>query len=299
MEKKNKTKPFLSVVLAGILWGIISIFVKKLSAYGIDSLQISFIRMFIAAISFSLFALVKDRTLFKIRLKDIWIFICTGIVSITLFNTLYFYTMIHSQASVAVVLLYTSPIFVMVISAVAFKEKITVQKIVALVLTFGGCVLVAGVTGSAYKLTPIVLLSGIASGLFYALYSIFVNIGLKKYNTVTIMLWTFIMGFLGSAPFGKVGKTFLVFVHNPSLILFGVGIGLVSTVLPYLLYTWGLKNMETTKAAILVAVEPLVGCVIGMFLFHETKNLEKIIGIILILGSMILLNTNFLKKNLN
>ena len=109
----SKAKPVIAVIAAGIFWGVISIFVKKLSAFGIDSLQISLIRMVIAVISFSVFVLVKDKSLFRIRPKDVWIFICTGIVSITLFNTLYFYTMIHSQASIAVGLLYTSPVFVM------------------------------------------------------------------------------------------------------------------------------------------------------------------------------------------
>lgn len=291
----KKSKPVIAVIAAGIFWGVISIFVKKLSAYGIDSLQISLIRMVIAVVSFSVFVLVKDKSLFRIRLKDIWIFICTGIVSITLFNTLYFYTMIHSQASIAVVLLYTSPIFVMIISAIVFKEKITVQKIIALILTLAGCVLVTGILGSSYRITFSVLLTGVASGLFYALYSIFGNIGLKKYNTLTVTVWTFIFGFLGSIPFGKAGETLSIFAANPQLIIYGVGIGIISTVLPYFFYTWGLNNMEPSKAAILVAVEPLVGCLIGMLLFKEPANIMKIIGIVLILASIIILNIRLAK----
>ncbi len=293
----NKTKPVLAVIGAGIFWGVISIFVKKLSAYGIESLQISLIRMFIGVIMFAVFVLIKDRSLFQIHLKDIWIFFCTGIVSIVLFNTFYFYTMIHSQASVAVVLLYTSPVFVMIISAIVFKEKITLQKIIALILTLAGCVLVAGILGSSYRITFSVLLTGVASGLFYALYSIFGNIGLKKYNTLTVTVWTFIFGFIGSIPFGQAGKTLSVFVQHPSLIFYGVGIGIVSTVIPYFLYTWGLNHMETSKAAILVAVEPLVGCLLGMLVFHEPSNLSKIIGIALILVSIILLNIQLPKKD--
>lgn len=289
---KTNAKAVIAVLLSGVLWGVINIFIKNLSARGLDALQISMIRMTVAVIVFPLAVLIKDRSRFRIRLKDIWIFACTGIISVVLFNTCYFYTMINSQASVAVVLLYTSPIFVMLLSALFFREKITFQKIAALLLTFAGCIFVAGLVGGSYVISPIVLLTGIASGLFYALYSIFGNIGLKKYDTLTVTVWTFIFAFFGSLPFGKIPQTIAAFRADPALILWGIGIGVVSTVLPYFLYTWGLQRMETSKAAILVAVEPLVGCVIGMTVFQEPHNALKILGIGLILAAIIILNIN-------
>lgn len=286
----NSIKPMLSVLLAGILWGVINIFIKNLSVYGLDALQISAIRMTVAVLVFTPIMLIRYRSKMRIQLKDIWIFACTGIVSIVLFNTCYFYTMINSQASVAVVLLYTSPIFVMLLSALIFKEKITLQKILALILTFIGCVLVAGLIGGTYTIPPLVILTGIASGLFYALYSIFGNIGLKKYDTMTVTFWTFLFAFAAALPLGKVKQTVEAFQAHPVLILWGIGIGIISTVLPYFLYTWGLGHMETSKAAILVAIEPMVGCIIGMTVYGEPHNLLKILGILLILASIIILN---------
>lgn len=292
----KQLKPALAVIAAGILWGVINIFVKRLSAAGISPLQISLIRMFIAALCFTLFVLIHDRSKFKIRWKDIWMFACTGIVSIVLFNTCYFYTTIHSQASIAVVLLYTSPVFVMIFSAIFFKEKITLQKILALILTICGCVLVAGLVGDSVAISFQVLLTGIASGLFYALYSIFGEIALKKYDTETVTLWTFLFGLLGSLPLGRPAETIRILAKEPILILFAIGIGIISTVMPYFLYTWGLGRMETSKAAILVAVEPLVGCVIGMTIFHEPHNFLKILGIVLILASIVILNIRVNKE---
>ena len=49
--------------------------------------------------------------------------------------------------------------------------------------------------------------------------------------------------------------------------------------------------MESGRAAILVAVEPLVGAVIGMTLFHESREPAKLLGIGLILGAILVLNT--------
>lgn len=288
----QRQKATISVLLAGILWGIISIFIKKLSAAGLTSLQISTVRMIVASITFLIVSLLWDPKKLKIRLKDLWMFIGSGIISVTLFNVFYFYTMIRSQASIAVVLLYTSPIFVMLFSAVLFQERITLQKIIALFMTFAGCVLTAGLLGGGTALKPLILLTGLSSGLFYALYTIFGRYALEKYDTITVTTYTFLFGLIGSLPISEIGTIATTVVAKPSLLWWCLGIGIFCTVLPYFLYTWGLQRMESGKAAILVAVEPLVGAVLGMTFFHESKSFPKIVGIILILGAILLLNWN-------
>ena len=169
----NRIFPILSILLSGILWGVISIFIRKLSAAGLSAMQICFVRLLFAVPVFTLCAFAFTTERMRIRLRDIWIFIGTGVVSVFLFNYCYFYTIIHSEASVAVVLLYTSPIFVMILSAILFKEKIGAEKIIALAMTFIGCILVSGVTNGTGALRPTVALIGVMSGLFYALYTIF------------------------------------------------------------------------------------------------------------------------------
>ncbi len=280
----------LCVVLSGVLWGVISVFIRQLSAAGLSALNISLIRMLIAAISFSVFVLIKDKSKFRIKVKDSLYFVGTGIVSVVLFNLCYFYTMIHSQASVAVVLLYTSPIFIMVISAFLFKERFTFIKTAALILTFSGCVLVSGVFGGGYRVSPLIMLTGLASGLFYALYTIFGRYALAKYDTLTVTVYTFIFGLIGSLFVGRPGETVSIISSEPKLLIWCLGIGVISTVLPYFLYTYGLNNMESGKAAILVAVEPLVGSVIGMVFYNESRSVLKICGIMLIFASIIILN---------
>lgn len=286
----NNKKAVFSVLLAGVLWGLITIFIKSLSAGGLDAMQISLVRMIVAAPMFTLFLLIKDKAKLRIRLKDIWMFVGTGIISVVLFNCCYFYTMIHSQASVAVVLLYTSPVFIMILSAILFKEKITGKKLVALGLTFGGCVLVAGLVGGTYTLKPLIILTGLGSGLFYGLYTIFGRVALKKYDTLTVTVYTFLFGLVGSLFVGRPIDTAEGIRNNPALLIWCLGIGVICTVLPYFFYTWGLQRMESGKAAIIVAVEPLVGAVLGMAVYNESKDIMKIIGIVLILSAIVILN---------
>lgn len=303
-----KRKAVISVVLAGVLWGVISVFIRKLSEAGFDSLQISLVRLGIAAVVFCGFLAVKDPGRFKIRIRDVWMFVGTGIVSVTLFNVLYFYAMINSQASVAVVLLYTSPVWIMLMSLVLFKEKITGRKVAALVLTIAGCVCVTGLLGGdagaagtvneagkvgaieGLGIAPLALLAGIGSGIFYALYTIFGKYALEKYDSMTVTAYTFLFGTVGSIPLGKFGKTVEIVKADPTVIVWCVGIAVVSTVMPYLLYTWGLKYLDSGQAGILVAVEPLVGAVLGMVCYGESHGVVKIAGIAMILAAIVVLS---------
>lgn len=283
-------KASIAVILAGILWGTISIFIRALSAAGISSLEIAMIRMIVAALLFTAVVALKDKKLLRVGLGDLWMFVGTGIVSVVLFNCCYFSTIVNSEASVAVVLLYTSPVFIMLLSALLFKEKITAQKLTALILTVAGCVLVAGLLGGGFAISPKVLLTGLASGLFYGLYTIFGRVALEKYDTMTVTAYTFLFGMIGSVFIGDVGRVWSVVRGEPELLLWCLGIGIFCTVLPYFLYTWGLQRLEAGKAAILVAVEPLVGAVIGMTVFQESREPAKLLGIALIIGAIILLN---------
>lgn len=70
----------------------------------------------------------------KIRLRDFMVFIGTGVCSIVFFNIMYFITIERTTLSVAAILLYTAPCFVMLMSAAVFHEKITGMKMVALLL---------------------------------------------------------------------------------------------------------------------------------------------------------------------
>ena len=253
-------------------------------------MQICFVRLLIAAPIFLVAALAFSPARLRIRLRDIWIFIGTGVVSVVFFNYFYFYTIIHSEASIAVVLLYTSPIFVMILSALLFKEKVRPEKILALAMTFIGCLLVSGVTEGGTSIRGIVALIGVMSGLFYALYTIFGTYGLRRYDPLTLTAYTFLFAFLASLPICDLKGVFSILSAMPALWLWCVGISVLCTVLPYFFYTWGLKRVEPSRAAILVAVEPLVASLLGIFAYGEGHGFPKILGIIFVLGAILLLN---------
>ena len=282
-------KPALAVLAAGVAWGVISLFVRSLSAAGLSPMQIALLRLLFSALIFFPWLALKDPGMLRIRLRDIWMFIGTGIISLVFFYTLYFWTTVHSQASVAVVLLYTGPAFVMLLSALLFRERITGRKLLCLGMTILGCALVSGLAGGASLGLP-VLLAGLGSGFFYALYTIFARFALRRYDSMTVTAYTFLLGTLGALIPGDPAGTARILAGSPILLLWVLGIALVSTAIPYYLYTWGLQHMDPGRAAILASVEPLVGAVLGMTAYGEPHGVPKLLGIALILAAILVLN---------
>lgn len=277
----------LSVIAAGVLWGIISIFIKGMNAGSITSIQILQLRAIIASGILALYLFFTDKKLLYFRLKDIWMFIGTGVISLTFFSLCYFQTIIESGASVAVILLYTSPIFVILFSLLLFHERITAVKLIALAMTFAGCILVSGLGRDGGGITVKGFIVGLGSGLGYALYSIFSRYALKKYHVLTIIFYTFLFSGISIIPFSGLGLGGGLL--QPHMLLYGTGIAIFCTVLPYLFYTYGMTKLETGKAAILVTVEPLVGTLVGCCLYGEPMTFVKAFGILLTFGAVILL----------
>ena len=289
-------KNAIYIIIAGTLWGIISVFVNQLKDIGFNSMQVVSIRVFFSALILVLYLLIKDINQLKIHLKDIPLFIGTGVGSIIFFNYCYFQAIeLIGGASIPALLLYTAPIFVMVLSLILFKEKITKKKLVSLIMTFLGLALVTGAFSNTNKISAIALLFGLGSGLGYALYSIFGKFLVDKYSAITITTYTFVVTTVFSIPFsGIVQKAELIV--SPKGIILALSLALISTVLPFLLYTKGLSGMEAGKASILATVEPFVATIIGITFFKETMTASKIIGMLMVLLAIVILNVNFKSK---
>ena len=81
-----------------------------------------------------------------------------------------------------------------------------------------------------------------------------------------------------------------VVMADSGTLLWVLGLGFVTAFLPYVLYSYGLEKMESSKASILASVEPVVSALFGVFVFHETLSLVGVVGIILVLAAIVVLN---------
>ncbi|MEE0776467.1 MAG: DMT family transporter [Bacillota bacterium] len=286
----KKIAPYL-VILAAVLWGVMGIFVRRLETMGLGTMEIVAIRVAATAIVMMGFLMFYDRSLLKIKPRDLWLFLFNGLVSVMLFNFSYYKTMSLTSLSVAAVLLYTAPIMVMMMSAIIFKERINAQKLAALGLAFGGCVFVTGVLGNASSISALGLGTGLLAGFGYALYSIFGTLIMKRnYHPLTVTAYTFFIASFVVVPMSDLQAIGEVASMGGGMLLYLLAFALVSSILPFSLYTVGLSHMETSKASIIASVEPVVATIVGVLVFHEAITVAGIFGICLVLSAVVLLN---------
>ncbi len=276
----------LAIILAAVLWGCISLFTRPMQEKGFSSPMIVAVRAVTTTIVMFFVILIKDRSLLKIRPKDIWMFLGTGIVSFLFFNVCYMSSIGENSVSVACMLMYTSPIWVTLFSALLFKEKLTPGKLSALLICIASCAVLC--LSSSLRLSGIGLVYGLLSGLGYGLYSIFGKFATRKYSTTTVIFYTFAFASLGSLPICNIGKAVSLF-HRPENILLGILISVICTILPYLFYTYGLSKTEAGKAAVLSIIEPVIAAITGFLAFGENPGIIGVVGMLGVIAGIILL----------
>lgn len=285
----RKSTAYLLILAAACIWGTLGFFVRDLTGAGISEQQLIAVRCTASAVVMFVFLLFYDRSLLRVRVQDLWMFVGTGIVSFECFTLCYFYAVGMTSLSTAAILLYTSPIFVTVLAAVFFHEKLTRRKLICLGMAFGGCVLVSGFSGAAGKSEPLGLLLGILSGFFYGLYSIFGQVALRRYSSYTIIAYTFLFASIGILPFSGLNTMNQVSFTVPlalELLVFAV----LSGAAAYLLYTLGMSRVKATNAAIAAIAEPVVAALVGVAVYHELLPAPGIIGIALVIAAILLLS---------
>ncbi|MEL7834535.1 DMT family transporter [Fodinibius sp. Rm-B-1B1-1] len=284
---KNRLAYFY-VFLGAALWGVIGLFIDRLAQADFSALQIVTLRVVSASAMLMMFVGFKDAKLLKIDLKDSMSFIGTGIFSIVFFNWAYFTAIEEVSLSIAVILLYTGPAFVIILSRIFFGEPMTGRKVGALVLTLLGCVLVIKVFPiTADRLSWYGLLVGLGSGFGYAFYSIFGKHALQKYHPLTVITYTFVFASIVMLPTSGITIE-IKQLASVDVWLQILGLGFFPTALAYYLYTVGLSMVESGRASIAATVEPLVATLLGVWIFNDVLTSFQIIGMLFVLSAVVL-----------
>ncbi len=287
-----KRKAVILIIIAGILWGTSAIFANLLKPLGFTPLQMVAMRGCVAAVIMVIYVFFKDKSLFRVRLHHLFLFICGGLS--TFFSGYLYYESISAcSASVAVMLMYTAPVFVMAFSVAFMGEKITFPKVVSIILMIAGCALISGIVGGVqFNLRG--TLFGLASGLSYAGYNIITKVQMnKRCNPLSSSVYCFIFYGLFAAAFADIPQLVSVASADPlgtyPLIF---GIGLCTVALPYFLYTLALKYIPAGTASALGIVEPLTATVFGVAFFGDELSVYSACGIIMIMTVVFLLSTS-------
>lgn len=274
------------IMLAGILWGTIGIFIWFMKRDGATAEWISFLRVFFSWLILLVFVGWRSGwTSMKVSPKIMVYCALLGLICHGIYNIFYSLAVTSIGVSLSAVLLNVATVFTAVFSALFFREKITPMKGMALVINILGCIL--AVTGGTLGLSALSiwgLFYGIMAGLCYALTAIIGKLAGYGTDAFVMSLWSYFWAAL----------CLLVWILwqqgamtvSPAVLGLGFFYALILTVLGYILYYLGLQQIEDlSKVPVLASLETAAAVVLGMALTGDVLHLPNFVGIALIIGS--------------
>ena len=288
----SNIRKYALIMLSGILWGTIGLFVKVLDAKGSTSEYTTFMRMFFAFMLLFAITLVKEGIgSFRIGRSTLISCALLGFVSMSLNNLCYTNAVSRLGMSLAAAILYMAPIFTSIQSKLLFHEKIGRSKLIALAFNVLGCVLAA--TGGRLSLegvSVIGLLFGIGAAFAYSTQNIFGRLATDEASPFVVATYNFffaaVFTLVVARPFSTIGDPF-----EPQLLIWGLLFGFIPTTIAYLLYFAGIQGLtETSKVPVFCSLELVVATVLGGLLFNENLPPASLAGTAMILISIMLMN---------
>ena len=289
-------------ILAGICWGSCGIFIRGLDHFGLDNLTIVFVRALVGCILSLLFLLIVDRKSIAVNPKDVPLLLLATFFGAFGFMIVYNIAIVELSLSLATVLLSTAPVFVLLISAVVFNEKITLKKVVCMVLAFVGCAMLSGILdlGASIHYSKFGLLMGVLTALCNGMYILTSKKVMSKgYGPFTVCFWAFLFTSIALGPFidwhglgSFMAAGPITFpVHGTvGAILYLLVMSIGTSLLPSVAYMYGMKYVDAGKVAILEGgAEPAAALLAGLFIYSELPSLLGFAGMIISVVAIMML----------
>lgn len=281
-------------VLAGALWGAVGLFVRYQQGFGFDTFTVLEMRVIISAVMLALFLFFFHRDMFRIRLKDAWLFLTSGLLGMTVLNLAYNLSIETLSVSFSAVLLSLAPLYVVFAAAILFKEKITAKKVLCMFAAVGGCVLVSGLAATGVANASWTGIGfGLLAGLCYGLYSIVSRLANERgYHAFTITFYGILLTAIVTAPFADWGLMGQFIQMNPvGHSAFCLLNSALTSVAPYVLFSFALSHGDTGVVSILAAAgEPTAAMVFGALFLSEVPTVLNMLGLVVIIAVLVVLN---------
>ncbi|KCZ71562.1 putative permease, DMT superfamily [Candidatus Methanoperedens nitroreducens] len=275
IPNRNLFEGYGEIITATVLFSLAGIFGKMIS--GISVQGIIFYRVTFAAVIFFI-ALLISGNLGKVKLKDKKIYLVLFGILQMITMLMFFISVLKSSVSVAVLLLYTAPVYVTVLSPVLLKESPAEKGLLALVLSIAGIIFIVGPEDLYFYKLSFGVLAGIISGITYASEIMISKYISQTYSGYTQAFWSFIIAILILMPAGLVPAE-VIFENTAYLILLAI----FPTILAVSLYFNGLKKVRASSASIMGLIEPVSAVILAVIILNEQISMLIITGGALIL----------------
>jgi drug/metabolite transporter (DMT)-like permease len=199
------------------------------------------------------------------------------------------------DSALAAILNGSVPLFAIVLAALVLSdEPITVNRLVGLLVGFGGVVaLTAPDLRAGFGGSLLAELALIGSAVAYAASGVYARRFVRDVPPITNAFlevgFAFVITLALAAAFGHPLRTHL----EPSSVLAVIWLGLVGSGLAYLAFFWLLSRWGATRTSMVAYLLPVVGIALGVLVRHETVTLLTVLGAGMVIGGVALANSRY------
>ncbi|MDO5536438.1 MAG: DMT family transporter [Desulfovibrionaceae bacterium] len=274
---------FFFAALAAALWSLITPFSRELFSLDCPPMETAFWRTLFGGLCFAAHALVAGRL--AVPMKDaLGMSVIGGLTGLVMFGPFQMSISLSGGAT-AVVLLYTAPAWVAVLSRVIFHDAISCTKLAAIGIAMAGVIMVSMSGGSSSgTFSPMGIACGLAAGFAYAAYFPFTYWYARRYSAQTIYAYAFLSAAVFMIPFAPVT------VDKPASVwLLLTGMSVLTNYGAYVALAASLARITQVQSAVVGNIEPILGCIWVWLFFDENFTAIGWLGCALIMAAVFLL----------
>jgi len=301
-QQRQINRGFLIAFISTVILSFTGILIRMVSEdYQLPALILAFWRdCFVVMCALPLLLVLKPKLL-RIKLKQLPFLLAFGVV-LALFNILWTLAVTLTGAAVATVLVYSSAGFTTLLGKLLLKEELGWKKIAAVVLSLVGCLLVSGATtASAWQTNALGIVTGVFSGLLYAIYSLMGRRAAQRdLNPWTTLFYTFLFAAIILLAINLLPIDFLPATANYPAEMFFLGaqwrgwlllllLAAGPTLIGFGLYNVSLGLLPSSTANLILTLEPVLTAITAFFLLGERLTPLELLGSSLILTALVLL----------
>lgn len=279
------------VFISAIAFSAKAIFIKLAYQYPVDAITLLALRMLLATPFFVVMAVMASRnsTATRLNMKD-WISIFgLGLAGMYLSSLFDFIGLSYVSAGTERTILFLYPTFVVVISACIAKRPVSKREILALALSYAGIVLIAMHDISFSSTSSTVLGAGfiLLSAFTYACYLVGSGSVLHKIGTQRFTAYTMVVACIACVSHFALSHPMSSLELPMGVYQLGLGMAIVSTILPVILLNAGIRRVGSNKASLIASIGPVSTILLAALFLGEPVTFYQMIGTALVLAGVL------------
>ena len=294
MNKENFTSK-MSLAGAMVIFGTIGLFVRNIA---MPSSVIAFIRGAVGTAFLVIFCLLTGKKFSFDKVKEKLLILCLSGAAIGINWIFLFEAYRYTTVATATLCYYMAPVFVIVMSSVIYKEKLTVKQICCTLAALAGMVFVSGVAETG--IGNITEMKGVILGVLAAVFYSSVVLMNKSLGSVPAYDKTIVQLFGAAAvilPYCLATvKVSDIGFDKKSVIMLAI-VSIVHTGIAYTAYFGSMKNLQSQTIAIMSYIDPIVAIALSAVVLKEKMSVLSIVGAAMILSATLLSEINLKRRN--